>query len=242
MLLNCSCMKPKSLASLIWLAIGFHCWAAENPTGEKNVRILLDHWPPYHFRQYPDKGIIYPIVKRAFQHSGYQTEIVTAPAPRKKAMLIADSLADLDCSVWFSQSRARILTYSTPFMFNRYALYAMANKGISSLKTDQLRLGIIRGFEYLQPPEFISSYGTVTKVRDSEILLKMLLSHRIDVGLLDQRVVQWSQRQHHQEYLQIDKPLFSRELHCVAAKENPRGATLIAAFNAGLLATQNPSQ
>jgi len=228
-------------APILLLCASFSTVAVGKP-GDEVITIGFDHWPPYSFKNAPERGIIFPLAQKALSHSGYQAIPRFFPPKRLESYLRQNEAMDISCTIWRTPEREEFLLFSLPILTNHLSFYAVAGHSYQFVELSDLqdyRVGLIRGYEYDDDFKKAQLQSLkVTQVNSAEELFKMLAAGRIDLALSDQRVADWVSEHIFSTHTfeTVGNVFLSKDLHCAANKNHPKAQQLIDAINAGLRA------
>lgn len=213
------------------------------PLYSETLRITNGEWPPYLGKHLPHHGIASHLIEEAFAQEGIQIQWEFYPWPRSLA-LAERGLRD-GSAVWaHSPQRDQQFYFSEPIITSRYVLFHRKDYPFDWQNIEDLaghKLGAAQSYDYGEAFQQAERDGVIQVSRQTNELLglQMLLAHRLDLYIIDQRVAQ----QLMQDQLTAEqrsqltfnpRPVRSSALCLILGKHNPANAQRIVKFNQGL--------
>jgi polar amino acid transport system substrate-binding protein len=229
--LLCNAFATLALASL---ALTF----AHAARAADYVLVTGPDFPPYADQNLPDGGLATRIVKQAFEKVDRTVDIQFLPWSRGFAV-VRDGKADATFPYAPSATRLVTMQASMPiFMLENRVWYAQ-DRPVAWITPSDLagtRFCQPLGYTPSKPIQALIDRGALQLVqpRNLEDCVRMVHSNRADFTTNDPAVMRAVMEQTHIGLVGSPKPLEIRPLVLLAAKNNPRGAALLADFNEGL--------
>ncbi|ODN41984.1 substrate-binding periplasmic protein [Piscirickettsia litoralis] len=208
----------------------------------QTVKLTTLNWPPYTEKSLKDLGFTSLIVTKAFEQAGYQVDIKIFPWKRavKQGTTAGSQFSGVfpeytdGCKA--HQGLESNLIGRGPLAFIEKSGANIQWNSLSDLS--QLKIGTVLG--YANTPEFDKMAAEkklkVKAAKDDLINLKKVLKGRINLAVIDENVFRYLQAQHPEfKSLKVNSKLLSEGigLH-ICFRNDPKGKTLLKAFNQGL--------
>ncbi|MDP2371356.1 substrate-binding periplasmic protein [Rhodoferax sp.] len=206
------------------------------------VSLASTEFPPYTGERLLGGGFLTRAIAMAFARSGYAATTLFYPWTRA-LKVTQNGEVDGITAIWRTAEREQWLAFSDPIVSNDIGFYARTERGmllreLSDIKTQGLRIGVVRG--YAVPKALLELKPLLEETLDDAAGLRMLAARRMDLVLIDRAVA------HHllQAQLTTLQPSLtwqnivveSLPLHLALRRAAPRHVQQLAAFNAGLAA------
>lgn len=203
------------------------------------LRGLANTWSPYVDDNLPGQGFAVELASHILRRAGYDLEAQIGTLPRDSEISRINKV-DVLVAVWSGGTRAKNVRYSRPFLLTETLVVTRADNNRKYFSIGDLkggRIGVLEGYNY--GVDFGEIADTLLVVGDSiHRNLEALLAGELDYLVADRRVIA-RDMQHHMpaagkvlRVLPISLP--PRSLSVAVARDNPRSATLIGAFERAL--------
>jgi polar amino acid transport system substrate-binding protein len=225
--------------ALPWIAFD----ARRPARAAETLRLGIGEWPPYFGQDLKHDGCFAYIVSEAFAAAGYRVEYTFMPWKRALAEVEAGTLDGSPGWKATGERRAQFL-FSDPVMTSTSVFFHLKDTPFAWAKIDDLvgrKIGVTAGYSYGADFDAAATAGTLTvdTARDDVTALKMLLSRRLDLVVMNRDVgldiLHRMLDPAAAAMIDYDRrPIDSEPSYLAVARSNPRAATLIADFNRGL--------
>ena len=203
------------------------------------VNLTTTVYPPYHDPQLNKGGFQHELVVEAFKRTGYKANIeylVWSRALRETRKGNYDGILGL----WMRSERLKDFEYSEPIGTNSVVFFKRKDNPVKFEKYTDLKnytIGVVRG--YVNPKEIDNADYLTKEVLDNNLqALKMLVSGRIDLAVLDKNVGEYLVKRYlvdDKDKLEWVSPIENKEVQYIGFSRNSSQCSkTLQAFNLGL--------
>lgn len=167
------------------------------PVKAEKILAIGDLWPPWNLGQEgkePTGGIAVNIAQTVFEEAKLDYKLMLYPWPRCLNMMKIKK-ADVAWFLTKNNDRKKYMHFSEPILVSPYLIYFTTDKNFRWNNFEELKLlkiGITRGFNY--GDKFWAAAKKykfmLEKTSDDNKTIKMLLSKRVDIIILNKSVAQ----------------------------------------------------
>lgn len=202
------------------------------------VLVTGPDFPPFADESLPDGGLVTRIVKQAFGRVERSVDIQFLPWSRGFAS-VRDGKADATFPYAPSTERLAVMQASAPIFMLQNRVWSAEDQPVAWTTPSDLagkRLCLPLGYAASKPIQALIDQNLLQLVqpRNMEDCVRMVHSHRVDFTTNDPAVMRAVMERTHLNLAGNPRSLDSRPLVLFVARNNPRGAGLLADFNEGL--------
>lgn len=202
------------------------------------VLVTGPDYPPYADQHLPDGGLVTRIVKQAFGRVDRTVDIQFLPWSRGFAA-VRDGKADATFPYAPSIDRLAVMQASAPIFMLQNRVWSARDQPVIWTTPSDLagkRLCLPLGYSPSKPLQALLDQNALQLVqpRNMDDCVRMVQSHRVDFTTNDPAVMQAVMERTNIELDGDPRSLDSRPLVLLVARNNPRGAELLADFDEGL--------
>lgn len=220
--------------------------AAPAPESPATVSLATLEWPPYTGASLPDQGEVTRVVREAYAAVGVVLRVEVMPWPRA----VSEGLYNPDVLGYFPRYlSAQVLAESVcsapvgqgPLGFAEREDRPVRWQSLTDLQG--LRIGVVDEYNNTADMDELVRGGTLrTEIARSDLgNLTKLAEGRLDLAVVDRRVLEYLQSRHDQlKALRFNERLLERKSLHVCFPLTPEGKQALALLNRGLALTAKP--
>lgn len=227
---------PGILQNFLPILFAFIVLVMPADAADRELKIALDHWPPYIDKNRPGYGMAAELVTTALGRAGYHTDITLE---NWSGALEGTRIGVYDIIIagWHTAKREELFEFSKPYLYNEIKFIKRRDRSFTYGSLSDLRglfIGVVDDYAY--SPEFDSN-NLLIKLPANHLIqnLTLLQQGQIDLTLDDK----WVIRHQIAKYLPdsvgqfefLEKPLDVRGLHLLVSRNNPAHKQIIADFD-----------
>lgn len=202
----------------------------------ENLRVTADRWPPYISPELPGRGLAMALVTEALKRYDYGTELRIEELGRA---LEGTRLGvyDLVVGVWQTETRAKGLHFSDPFLVNDLRFITLSDNLIEYNQLEDLQslmIGTLRDYAY--NADFLNN-NKLTRIPRSDVVqnLNALLEGEIDLAVTDRFTALHAIHNYlpdsRDRFRFLRKPLETRNLHIAVSRKRADHEQIVQQFN-----------
>ena len=219
--------------------------AKEYKSETPRLKMVGHVWEPYISQHLPANGLIIDLLTEVFARAGYQVEMEFMPWSRV-AEEMTNGNADISVASWYSDTRARELSYSEPYLSNDLIIVKRKKDALSYNNLPEFkqyiskggyRLGVFKEYAYGEEFNSIAPLVNLNYYKHCGQLVRDVAAKKTDIALIDRWTAKskLNNMQNVADHLEmITAPLIQRDLHITASKNNTNHQQIIDAFNKSL--------
>lgn len=221
--------------------------AQEYKSEAPRLKMAGHAWENYISNQLPANGLAVDLVTAVLARAGYKVDMEFMPWKRVSQGLESGEV-DISVASWFSESRAREVEYSAPYLENQLVILkrkqdALTFKDTTTFKNyvskKGYRMAIFQDYGYGEEFDTIAPLVHLNYYKYCSQMVRDVASKKTDIALLDHWIAEnkMINTKNIADHLEIMKPsLITHPLHITISRNNPNHKEIAQAFNNALKA------